>query len=261
MMMTDQPMTLTFLGTGTSTGIPVLGCSCDVCKSTDPRDHRLRTSALITTAAGKNIMIDCGPDMRAQLLQYHNDAIDGVVITHSHYDHVGGLDDLRTLSYRSGLDVYCRVDVDADLRRVMPYCFNNSYYPNIPKLRLNIQREFEPFEVGGIIMTPLPVMHGKLPIFGYKTGNLAYITDATEVSDETIKAIKGIDTLVINALRITPNPTHMNLEQSLATIERIAPRRAYLIHMSHQMGLHAKAMHRLPLGVEFATDGLRVDIP
>ena len=253
-------MKLTFLGTGTSTGIPVLGCTCETCRSTDPKDRRLRTSALLTTDAGRHIIIDCGPDMRSQLLQHHNGSIDGVIITHSHYDHIGGVDDLRTLSYANGIDLYCRRDVADDLRRALPYCFNNSNYPNIPRLRLNIINEFETIEVAGMAITPLPVTHGALPILGYRIGNLAYITDATVIPDETIDAIKGIDTLVINALRIKPNPTHMKLEQSLAAIERIAPRRAYLIHMSHQMGLHAQASQLLPDGVSFAFDGLGITI-
>lgn len=253
-------MKLTFLGTGTSTGIPVLGCSCDTCLSADPRDHRLRTSALLTTDSGRHIMIDCGPDMRTQLLKHHNGPIDGVIITHSHYDHVGGVDDFRTLSYANGIDLFCRHDVADDLRRVLPYCFNNSNYPNIPRLRLNTITELEPFNIAGTAITPLPVIHGALPILGYRINNLAYITDATIVPDQTINAIKNIDTLVINALRIKPNPTHMNLEQSLGVIEKITPRRAYLIHMSHQMGQHAQASRLLPDGVSFAFDGLSITI-
>lgn len=254
-------MILTFLGTGTSTGIPVLGCHCPTCLSQDPRDRRLRTSALLTTDTGRHVMIDCGPDMRQQLLQHHNGSIDGVVITHSHYDHTGGVDDLRTLSYTSGIDIYCREDVADDLRRVLPYCFNNSGYPNVAWLRLNNIREMEPFQVAGIEFTPLPVMHGKLPILGFKTDNLAYITDATVIPPETTDAIKGIDTLVINALRHTPNPTHQNLEQALAIVRKVAPRRTYLIHMSHQMGLHAEESPKLPDSVQFAYDGLEIEIP
>lgn len=253
-------MKLIFLGTGTSTGIPVLGCSCPVCRSSDPRDRRLRTSALLTTDAGRHVLIDCGPDVRTQLLRYHNAPVDGVIITHSHYDHVGGVDDLRTLSYRDGIDLYCRADVDADLRRMLPYCFNNSNYPNIPRLRLNTVSEMVPFEVAGITVTPLPVMHGRLPILGFRIGNLGYITDATLVPDVTVEKLRGVDTLVINALRITPNPTHMSLAESLAVVERISPRRAFLIHMSHQMGLQAESSALLPPGVEFAFDGLSIEL-
>lgn len=253
-------MKLTFLGTGTSTGIPVLGCHCDVCRSADPRDHRLRTSSLLTLDNGRSILIDCGPDMREQLLEHHNSPIDGVLITHSHYDHVGGVDDLRTLTYPYPAQIYCRDDVAADLRRVLPYCFNNSGYPNIPRLELNIVKEYEVFNVAGTEILPLSVMHGALPILGYRIGQLAYITDSTSLPRATVDAIKGIDTLIINALRIKPNPTHMNLEQALAAIERIGPRHTYLIHMSHQMGLHHEASKRLPARVEFAIDGLEIEL-
>ncbi len=253
-------MKLTFLGTGTSTGIPVLGCRCRTCRSTDPHDRRLRTSALLTTDDKRHIMIDCGPDMRQQLLRYHNGTIDGVLITHSHYDHVGGVDDLRTLSYTSGIDIYCREDVSDDLRRVLPYCFNNSGYPNVAWLRLNNIRELTPFIAAGLKVTPLPVIHGRLPILGFLTGRLAYITDATIIPPETIDVIRGIDTLVINALRHSVNPTHQNLEQALDVIKKAGPRRTYLIHMSHQMGLHAEESPRLPAGIEFAYDGLEIEI-
>ena len=254
-------MKITFLGTGTSTGIPVLGCGCEVCRSTDTRDHRLRTSALITTDTHRHILIDAGPDLRTQLLTHHNAPIDGVLVTHSHYDHVGGIDDLRTLTYPNGSDIYCRQTVNNDLHRLLPYCFNNKYYPNIPKLRLHTIEEFKLFELAGVMITPLPVKHGALDILGYRINNMAYITDATLLPTETIDAIKDIDTLVINSLRITPNPTHMNLEQSLETIRKINPRQAYLIHMSHQMGLIADTAKLLPSNVAFAYDGLTVSIP
>ncbi|MCM1449679.1 MAG: MBL fold metallo-hydrolase [Clostridiales bacterium] len=253
-------MKLTFLGTGTSTGIPVLGCNCDVCRSTDPKDKRLRTSSLLTLDDGSTILIDCGPDMRTQLLKHHNAPLSGIVITHSHYDHVGGIDDLRTLSYPYPAKIYCRKDVADDLHRLLPYCFNNSGYPNIPRLELNIVKEYEPFTVAGVEILPLAVMHGKLHILGYRIGNLAYITDSTELPQTTVDAIKGIDTLVINALRITPNRTHMNLEQALAAIERIKPRQAFLIHMSHQMGLHNQASQLLPPGIELAYDSLEIEL-
>lgn len=254
-------MTLTFLGTGTSTGIPVLGCNCSVCRSNDPRDRRLRTSALITTTDGRHILIDCGPDVRAQLLANNTTSIDGVIITHNHYDHVGGLDDLRTLSYKNGIDVYTTTDVATYLRQTLPYCFSDNVYPNIPRLQLKTIAPLQPFDLAGLNILPLPVTHGMMPIVGFRIGPLAYITDASIVPYSTIEAVQGIDTLVINSLRITPNPTHMNLEQSLDIISRIAPRRAYLIHMSHQMGPHATATGKLPQGVEFAYDGLQISLP
>lgn len=252
---------LTFLGTGTSTGIPVLGCDCATCRSSDPRDRRLRCSALFTTAAGRHILIDCGPDVRQQLLAHHNAPVDGLIITHSHYDHVGGVDDLRTLSYATPVSIYCRADVAADLRRIMPYCFGNNDYPNIPRLVLNEVEEFKPFEVAGVTVEPLAVEHGRIHILGFRIGRMAYITDATSVPARTIERIKGVDVLVVNALRHTPNPTHMNLAEALDVIKAVAPREAYLIHMSHGMGRHAEASASLPPGVRFAYDGLTVEIP
>lgn len=253
-------MKLTFLGTATSTGIPVLGCDCGVCHSADPRDHRLRCSSLITTDGGKHLLVDCGPDVRQQLLTHHNAPVDAVIITHSHYDHVGGLDDLRTLSYRDAAQIYCEPSVAADIRRLLPYCFNNSGYPNVPRLELNEIEPFREFKAADLTINPLRIIHGKLPILGFRIGTLAYITDATNIPDESLREIAGIDTLVINALRLTPNPTHMNLAEALDVISAVRPRKAYLIHMSHQMGLHAEASRRLPAGVSLAYDGLEIDI-
>ncbi len=253
-------MLLTFLGTATSTGIPVLGCDCEVCRSDDPRDSRLRCSSLITTDDGKNILIDCGPDVRAQLLREGVKSIDSVIITHSHYDHIGGLDDLRTLSYARPVDIYCTDDVAADIRRQLPYCFSGSNYPNIPKLQLHIIEPYKEFETCGVRIEPVRVFHGKLPIVGFSFGNWAYITDATEVPSPTLELLHNLDVLIINALRITPNPTHMNLDEALDVIKSVSPRQAYLIHMSHQMGRHEDASRRLPPGVAFAYDNLKITV-
>ncbi|MDE5607373.1 MAG: MBL fold metallo-hydrolase [Muribaculaceae bacterium] len=253
-------MKLTFLGTGTSTGIPVLGCDCEVCRSGDARDRRLRCSSLITTREGKNILIDCGPDVRAQLLRHNVRSIDAVLITHSHYDHVGGLDDLRTLSYARPVDIFCTEDVAADIRRLMPYCFSGSNYPNIPKLQLQIIKPYKSFKAGGIVFEPLTVIHGKLPIVGFRFGKAAYITDASLVPQSTIDGLYGLDVLILNVLRVRSNPTHMNLEEALGVIESVSPRHTYLIHMSHQMGLHSEASLRLPPGVDFAYDNLILSI-
>lgn len=253
-------MRLTFLGTGTSTGVPQIGCGCPTCVSTDSRDKRMRTSALLSVG-DREIMIDCGPDFRTQLLACHNGRIDALLVTHTHYDHVGGIDDLRPFTYPDGFDIYCRADVSRDLRQRMPYCFVEHPYPGVPVLHLHEIREFGVFDVGGVEVLPLPVMHARLPILGFRIGRMAYITDAKTIPDGTLAAIKEVDTLVINALRHEEHMSHMNLVQALDVINAVNPRVAYLTHLSHQMGLHAEVEPTLPRNVKIAYDGLTVDIP
>lgn len=253
-------MELTFLGTGTSTGVPYIGCTCNVCRSTDRRDKRLRTSALLRSS-GKSILIDCGPDLRQQLLANDVRSIDACLITHSHYDHVGGIDDLRPFCYPDGFDIYCRQDVADALKAHVPYCFAEHPYPGAPVLHPHIIEPYVPFTVAGTEVLPLQVNHYLMEILGFKTGNLAYITDAKEIPPATIDAIRGIDTLVINALRRKPHVSHMNLTQSLDVIKAVKPRKAYLIHLSHDMGLHSEVSAELPDGVEIAVDNATIRIP
>lgn len=253
-------MKLKFLGTGTSTGVPQIMCDCKVCRSEDEHDKRLRTSALITVD-GVNLLIDCGPDFRTQMLRAGSPKIEALLITHSHYDHVGGVDDLRPYcSIGDGFPIYCRPDVAEDLRNRVPYCFAEHPYPGVPTFNL-YEIETKPFKIGDIEIKPLPVLHYKLPIVGYKIGNLAYITDAKTIDDCTIEVMRGVDTLVINALRIKEHISHMSLAQSLAVIARVEPRVAYLTHLSHDMGLHDEVTSRLPENVKIAYDGLSIYIP
>ncbi len=255
-------MKLTFLGTGTSTGVPQIGCGCSVCTSSDPRDNRLRSSALLTTDDGSNILIDCGPDFRTQILRAGSPEIDCALITHEHYDHVGGMDDLRPYTYPDGFDIYCRADVAEDLRRRIPYCFAQSPYPGVPQLHLHEITPGNPFRIKatetGIL--PVEIMYWNLPILGFRIGNLAYITDCKTMPDETVRQIQGIDTLVLNALRIEPHNSHLSLSEAIELIMRIKPRIAYLTHLSHQMGLHAEVERSLPYNVRIAYDGLCVEI-
>lgn len=252
-------MTLTFLGTGTSTGVPMIGCGCDVCLSSDPRDNRLRTSALLS-AGGNNILIDAGPDLREQLLRCGSPQLDALLITHTHYDHVGGIDDLRPYCYPNGFNIYAQRHDINDLRRKVPYCFADKPYPGAPVLHPHIISPFQPFYINGIEITPLPVNHYLLDIVGYKTGGLAYITDAKEVPEETIDAIKGTDTLVINALRHKEHISHLNLSQALNVIKLVKPRIAYLTHISHDMGLYKDIAPALPANVRLALDGETIEI-
>ncbi len=252
-------MKLHFLGTGTSTGVPQIGCHCPTCTSTDPRDKRLRASVLITPTTGKNLLIDCGPDFRAQILSVGAPELEALLVTHSHYDHVGGLDDLRP--YCKGgrnFPTYCRPDVAKDLRMRNPWSFGTHLYPGVPTFEINKVNEYEPFTVGGVEVLPVQVVHGRMPILGYRIGSLAYITDCSQMPQRTLESLAGLDTLVINALRIATHPTHFSLAESLAVIEQLKPRCAYLTHLSHDMGPRASVS--LPDGVQIAYDGLEIEI-
>lgn len=255
-------MQLTFLGTGTSTGVPTPACHCDVCRSTDPHDKRLRASALVEVG-GKNILIDCGPDFRYQALRAGIERIDAVLVTHSHYDHVGGFDDLRpycALLPDHRMPVYCTADVAADFRARIPYCFAEHPYPGVPKFDLHII-DREPFTVCGTEVTPFPVMHRNLRIRGYRIGNLAYITDCLTLPEPSRELIRGINTLVINALRFKPHYSHLSLSEALDVIANLHPGRAYLTHMSHDIGFHRDIPSHLPPSVYPAYDGLKIHIP
>lgn len=253
-------MEIEFLGTGTSTGIPQIGCNCSVCKSTDAHDKRLRTSAIIHADDGKEILIDCGPDFRQQILhaRYHNPC--ALLVTHSHYDHVGGIDDLRPFCAHGKFPIYAREDVLNDIRTRLPYCFVQHPYPGVPSFDM-IPIDKAPFHIGTTCIEPLHIWHYKLLISGFKINDrAAYITDAKHIDNEVIQQLNGIPTLIINALRISEHISHMSLSQALEVIERIAPARTYLIHMSHDMGLEREAAKTLPHTVNFAHDGLVITI-
>lgn len=258
-------MELTFLGTGTSTGVPQLRCGCEVCRSTDPRDSRLRTSALVETG-GKRILIDCGPDLREQMLRHGvrsvDDRLDALLLTHQHYDHVGGIDDLRPYCYgiEPGFPIYCQGDVVRDLRARLPYCFSEHPYPGVPRIDLHEIKAGIPFQAAGVEVLPVGVNHYLLDILGFRIGALGYVTDAKKIPDATVEALKGVDTLVINALRHTEHISHLSLEEALEMVRRIGPRVAYLTHISHQLGLHAEVEPALPEGVRLAYDGLKIKI-
>lgn len=251
-------MKITFLGTGTSTGVPEIGCQCEVCTSKDPRDKRLRTSVLIETE-GKRILLDCGPDFRWQMIKNEIWQLDAVLISHEHYDHVGGLDDLRPFCREHGVDVYAEDNVAEAIQTRIPYVFREHKYPGVPNLIVH-RTENKPFKIAGIEVIPIRVMHGKLPIYGYRIGNMAYITDVKTLPEEEYAKLQGLDVLIITTLRKEPHPAHQNLDEALQTIRRIQPKETYLIHMSHRIGLHAVIEKELPPHVHFAYDGLTLKV-
>lgn len=230
-------MKITFLGTGTSTGIPQIGCRCATCTSADPRDNRMRASAIVTLDSGANLLIDCGPDFRSQILRAGAPPLEALLITHSHYDHVGGIDDLRPYC-RDGrhFPTFCTPDVARDLHERNPWSFAKHLYPGVPTFAIHEINPDIPFEIAGQEIIPLPVMHAKLPILGYRFGPLAYITDCKTMPAATLEKLRGVHTLVLNALRILPHQSHLSLDEALDIIKAVNPRRALLTHMSHDMG-------------------------
>ncbi len=252
-------MKVTFLGTGTSCGVPLPTCKCEVCTSSDPKDNRMRCSVLVETDDHKQILVDCGPDFRFQALRFNIQHLDALLVTHNHFDHVAGLDDLRAYCNDSPLPIYADAIVSRTFKLHYDYIFVHRY-PGTPKLELNELDGTESFQIGKTQVQPLRIFHGKLPIFAWRIGSLAYITDCTEIKDSEWEKLKGVDTLIIDALRWTPHPTHYTVEQALEVVDRIKPRQTFFTHMSHDMGLHAEANKRFPAGVQLAYDGLVIEV-
>lgn len=247
-------MNLLFLGTGTSTGIPQIGCKCKVCISENEKDKRLRASVLITTG-NKNILIDCGPDFRQQLLTHKLDRISAVLLTHEHYDHVSGLDDLRPLGKA---EVYAEKKVISIIERNMPYCFSKNKYPGVPLIHLHEINENE-FVIDDLEVQPIRIMHAKLPILGFRIGNMAYLTDVKTIDDTSIEQLKNLDVLVLNALRINEHISHLSLSEALEIADKIGAKQTYFTHISHDMGLHDVVNKTLPANIQFAYDGMIVN--
>jgi phosphoribosyl 1,2-cyclic phosphate phosphodiesterase len=250
-------MRITFLGTGTSVGVPAVGCDCETCLSDDPRDKRLRTSVLLEHE-GQNIIVDASTDFRQQALRIGLKHLAAILFTHSHADHCFGLDDARPIMFRDGaIPCFASEITWQGLRRIYSYVFEPAPYPGLPRIVPHLIEG--DFNLLGLDVEPLTVIHGKLPVTAYRVGGFAYVTDCNLIPDETCARLRGLDLLVIDALRFKKHPTHMSLDQSLDYIERLKPRRALLTHISHDIK-HEQTSLRLPASVEIAYDGLTVEV-
>lgn len=254
-------MKLKFLGTGTSQGVPVIGCTCKVCQSENKQDHRFRASVMITTDNNAKILIDCGPDFRQQMLVNKENSVDVTLITHEHNDHVIGLDDMRPLIFKTRMNVsiYCQERVGEEIKRRFPYAFADEKYPGAPSFDLHTIRN-QSFEILGTKITPIEVSHANLKIFGYKFKNLAYITDASQISEEEKYKLKDLDILILNCIRKTdPHPAHFILSDVIKLYEELRPKKLFLTHISHHFGMHESEDKELPSGISLAYDGLEIN--
>ena len=249
-----------FLGTGTSHGVPMIGCECRTCTSSDPRDHRLRPSVLVKLPTGASVLVDASPDLRAQALRHRILAVEAVLFTHPHADHILGLDETRRFRTSSGGRLPCFGDPEtiAEVRRVVDYAFRNGQEGGgVP--RLELLPVTGPFEAAGWRVVPVPILHGELPIHGYRIGGFAYLTDCSAIPASSWPLLEGLHTLVIDALRVAPHPTHFSLQEALDVAERLRPARALLTHVSHDLK-HEETSRRLPAGVDLAYDGLAIEV-
>jgi phosphoribosyl 1,2-cyclic phosphate phosphodiesterase len=251
---------VTFLGTGTSQGVPVIGCSCEVCQSIDFRNKRLRTSIHVEIK-NQSFVIDTGPDFRQQMLREQVKRIDAIIFTHAHRDHTAGLDDVRAYNFIQNMDmpIFGTRPVLDQLRLEYAYAFAEKYYPGIPRLTLNEINE-TPFVINATSIQPLPVFHMKLPVLGFRFENFSYITDANRIPEETFLKLRGTETLVINALQRESHISHFNLHEALEMVKLIKPRKTFITHISHKLGLHAEVSEELPEGVALAYDGLQLQL-
>jgi phosphoribosyl 1,2-cyclic phosphate phosphodiesterase len=249
---------ITFLGTGTSQGVPVIACECATCVSDDSKDKRLRASLLVETFAN-TIVIDAGPDFRQQMLNARVKKLDAIFLTHEHKDHIAGMDDLRAFNYKSqaAIDIYAEERVQNAVRKEYAYVFAENQYPGVPKMELHNIDAYN-IELKGDIIIPLRIFHYRLPILGFRIGDMAYVTDANYIPEETKEKLIGVKYLVVNALRKEKHISHFSLGEALNLIEEVSPRKAFITHISHQMGKHAEVNRELPVNVTLAWDGLEV---
>ena len=247
-------MKLTFLGTGTSTGIPQIACKCAVCKSTDQRDKRLRSSVWIE-ADEQNILIDCGPDFRQQMLSHNFDKLSAILLTHEHYDHIGGLDDVRPYG---NVTIYAEKRVNEHIMSAMPYCFREKLYPGVPKITLNNINE-NAFYKGKLMIQPIRIMHASLPILGFRIGKMAYLTDVKTMPEAAFEHLRDLDVLILNALRVQTHISHLTLDEAVDLAGKIGARKTYFTHFSHDAGKHADVERTLPDNIFLSYDNFQIE--
>ncbi len=254
-------MRLTFLGTGTSQGVPMIGCHCEVCRSTDPRDKRLRTSLLIECDGGR-MVIDAGPDFRYQMLRSGTEDIDAILLSHEHKDHTGGIDDVRAINFfqHKEIGIYATKRTADAVRKDFDYAFGANKYPGAPMISLNEIATDRPFMLCGMEVMPIVGSHSLLPVTGYRIGEMAYLTDFKYIEDSEVEKLMGVKLLIVNALRPQPHPSHFALSEAIALAERVGAERTYFTHASHEMGLYHIVEPTLPSGMHLAYDGLTIEI-
>jgi len=255
------PLTITFLGTGTSSGVPMIGCDCEVCTSADPKNNRLRSSILVQSAT-TTLVVDSTPDFRYQMLRANVKKLDGIIFTHPHKDHIAGLDDVRAYNYfsRKPMNIYANEMTQMNIIREFPYAFSETKYPGVPEIKIN-SIDQDPFWVGDVEITPILVWHMRMPVLGFRFGDFTYITDANKIEPEAQGKIKGSTHMVLNALRHEKHISHFTLGEAITMVQDLGVPNAWFTHISHQLGLHSITEDSLPAGMHLAYDGLTLNFP